>query len=110
MIKKDNKIMVIVSEDPKQREVMMRHLIVKLGFAKIPSDAAKIINKDIRFIDIPTAYFVFCTNYNFRVSPITNQRLYELAARGIAIVLAVRRLPREFEIISQTFFPSDLGL
>ncbi|KAA6342243.1 hypothetical protein EZS27_009973 [termite gut metagenome] len=110
MTKKENKIMVIVSEDVKQRETMMRYLIVKLGFARIPSDAAKIINKDIRFIDISTAYFVFCTNYNFRVSPITNQRLYELAARGIAIVLAVRRLPREYEIMSQPFYPSDLGL
>lgn len=102
--------MVIISEDSKQRERMVRHLIVKLGFAKIPSDASKIISKDIRFIDISTAYFVFCINYNFHTSPITNQRLYELAARGIAIILAVRRLPCEYEVMSQTIYPSDLGL
>lgn len=108
MIKKENKIMVVVSPDPKVREQMIRYLIVRLGFAAIPSDAGKIISQDIYSVDLNTAYFVFCANYSFRASILTSQRLYELAARGIAVVVGVSKLPREYEFICQSFFPPDL--
>lgn len=73
-----------------------------------PSDAKKIIRKDIYSVDLATAYFVLCSNYSFRSSIITTQRLYELAARGICVVVGVKSLPREYELISQVFYPDDL--
>lgn len=109
MMKKENKIMVVVSSDPAERALMMKHLIVRLGFCSIPSDAQKIIRSDIYSVDLSTAYFVFCSFYNFRSSVVTTQRLYELSARGIAIVVGVKALPREYEFICQAFFPSDFS-
>lgn len=108
MIKKENKIYVVVATDPTEREQLVARLAVRLGFAKIPSDALKIVSKDIYSIDLATAYFVLCSNYHFRGSSITTQRLYELAARGICVVVGVKVLPREYEIISQAFYQSDL--
>ena len=97
-IKKENKIMVIVAPSADDRELL----------AKVPSDAKKIIRKDIYSVDLATAYFVLCSNYSFRSSIITTQRLYELAARGICVVVGVKSLPREYELISQVFYPDDL--
>lgn len=107
MIKKENKIYVVVATDPTEREQLVARLAVRLGFAKIPSDALKIVSKDIYSIDLATAYFVLCSNYHFRGSSITTQRLYELAARGICVVVGVKVLPREYEIISQAFYPGE---
>lgn len=107
MIKKENKIMVVVSTDPTERLTMLKQLIVRLGFAAIPSDAGKIIRSDIYSYDLATAYFIFCSNFNFHTSTLTTQRLYELAARGIAVVVGVKKLPRNFEFICQAFLPSD---
>lgn len=47
MIKKENKIYVIVSTDPHEREQTIARLAVRLNFARVPSDALKIISKDI---------------------------------------------------------------
>lgn len=107
MIKKENKIYVIVTPDIKLREQLMARLAVQLGFAQIPSDALKILHRDIYSYNLATAYFIFCSNYNFRGASTTTQRLYEMAARGICIVVGVKSLPREFELISQVFYPED---
>lgn len=64
MIKKENKIFVVISPDPVEREQLIARLAVRLGFAKIPSDALKIISKDIYSFDLATAYFVLCSNYH----------------------------------------------
>ena len=106
--KKENKIMVVIAQSSDDRELFISRLAVRLGFAKVPSDAKKIIRKDIYSFDLPTAYFILCSNYNFRGSVITTQRLYELAARGICVVVGVKSLPREYELISQVFYPDDL--
>ena len=108
MIKKDCKIFVVVSPDPEVRKKMLARLAVKLGFARVPSDAVKIIASDLRTVDLSTAYFVLCTNYNFRGASLTNQRLYEMAARGLCVAVGVRSLPREYEFICQVFFPEEL--
>ena len=39
MLKKENKIFVVVCPDVQQRKQMIAKLAVKLGFAMIPSDA-----------------------------------------------------------------------
>lgn len=108
MIKKENKIYVVVASEVSEREQLIARLAVLMGFARIASDAAKIISKDIYSVDLSTAYFVLCSTYHFRGSIITNQRLYELAARGICVVVGVKSLPREYEMIAQVFYPCDL--
>lgn len=108
MLKKENKIFVVVCPDIPQRKQLMAKLAVKLGFAMIPSDAAKLIKQNIHSYDLATAYFVMCAEYNFRGASITNQRLFEMAARGICIIVGVRSLPREYEFIAQAFYPENL--
>lgn len=107
-IKKENKIIVVVSPDTDERQQVIARLAVRLGFAKVPSDAIKIIRRDISSIDLSTVYFILCNSYNFRGSVVTTQRLYELAARGICVVVGVKSLPREYEMISQVIYPGDL--
>lgn len=101
---KQNKIIVAISPDPEQRLEIIKRVLVNLGFALIPGDAAKLIKSSVYDIDLTTAYFVCADNFNFRESEITRQRLYELAARGIAVIVGVKRLPREFEFICEAIY------
>lgn len=109
-MKKNNKIFVVISPDPDIREKMIRRLAVSVGLAMTQSDAAKIIRRDIHAVDLDTSYFVLCSNYTFRMSVLTNQRLYEMAARGLAVVLGIKSLPHEFEFICEAYYPSDFNL
>lgn len=109
MIKKDNKIIVAIASSLAEREKLIARIAVRLGFARIASDALKIIQADIYSVDLSTAYFVMCSNYSFRGSVITTQRLYELAARGICVIVGVKSLPREYELISKVYYPGDAG-
>lgn len=56
--------MVVIAPSSDERELFISRLAVRLGFAKVPSDAKKIIRKDIYSFDLPTAYFILCSNYN----------------------------------------------
>ena len=94
---KQNKIIVAIHADNKTRAEILQRLTVKLGFARTPSDAAKIIRASVHDIDLTETYFVLADNYNFRESPITTQRLFELAARGIAVIVGAKKIPKEFE-------------
>ena len=71
------------------------------------SSVSYIISNDIYGIDLATAYFVFCSSYNFRGAVLTNQRLYEMAARGLCVAVGVRSIPREYEFICKVFYPED---
>lgn len=106
-MRKQNKIIVAVSPDATVRASMLKQLAIRMGFAMTRSDAAKIIRNDIYQIDLSLAYFVFCDGVNLRTSPVTTQKLYEMAARGIAIVVGCKSIPRELEFICETFYPSD---
>lgn len=101
---KPNKIIVAVHSEPGTREKILKRLIVERGFALTPSDAGKLIQSTINDIDLSKAYFVIADNFNFRDSPISQQRLYELAARGIAVILGTPKLQREFEFICEAYF------
>lgn len=107
MLKKENKIYAVVCPDAGIRCQLMARLVVKLGFASIPSDALKIIRQDITDVDLSTAYFVFVANYNFRGAIHTNQRLYEMAARGLAVVVGVKAIPREYQFLTKAFYLED---
>ena len=76
-------------------EAMCNYLQVAEGFG---------INS-VHDFDLSRAYFVLADLYNFRESPITTQRLFELAARGIAVIVGTRRLPPEFEPFCTAYFP-----
>lgn len=82
----------------------MQRTLVKFGFALTNSDAEKLIKNDVYDIELLTAYYVCADNFNFRQSPITTQRLYEMAARGICVMVGVKRLPKEFEIMCEAIY------
>lgn len=106
-MKKENKIMVVVDPDPGMRRTLIAKLAAQLGFARTTSDASKIIRSTPYEFDLMTSYFVLAHTYDFRKSNITTQRLYEMAARGMAVVVGVSRLPAEFEFCCQVFFKED---
>lgn len=101
---KQNKIIAIVATDPRQRIKLIQRTLVSLGFALTQSDADKLIKSDVYNIDLLTSYYVCADNFNFRESPITTQRLYEMAARGICVIVGVKRLQKEYEIMCEAIY------
>ena len=109
MSKKSNKIMVCVSPDNNIRSNMVCDLAIRCRLATIRSDAKKIMRHSVYDIELSEAYYVLVDDFNFRDSPSTTQRLYELAARGIAVIVGTRKLPREFEFLCEVYFPEHLS-
>lgn len=108
MSKKNNKIMVCVSPEAAVRHTMVCELLIRCGLATIRSDSRKIIKHSIYDIELSEAFFVAVDDFNLRESPSTTQRLYELAARGIAVIVATRKLPREFEFLCDIYYAEHL--
>lgn len=100
--------MVCVSSDNSVRLNMICELAVRCKLATIRSDARKILKHSIYDINLTEAYYVLVDEFNFRESPSTTQRLYEMAARGIAVIVATRKLPREFEFLCDIYHPEHL--
>lgn len=107
-MKKENKIIVVVDPNLERRKQAIAKIALNLGFAKMASDAMKIIKSTPYDYDLPTCYFVLAATYNFHDSNITNQRLYEMAARGMAVIVGCKRLPPNYEFCCQAFFPGDI--
>ncbi len=101
---KQNKIITIVASNPQQRIKLIQRTLVRLNFALTGTDADKLIKPDVYDIDLLSAYYVCADNFNFRESPITTQRLYEMAARGICVIVGVRKLQREYEILAEAIY------
>lgn len=101
---KQNKVITIVATNAKHRVKLIQRTLVQLNFALTPSDADKLIQSSIYDIDLSLAYYVCADNFNFRESPITTQRLYEMAARGMAVIVGVRRLQKEYEFMCQAIY------
>ena len=105
---KTNKILVCVSANPSERLAMLEQLAIQCGFALIRSDARKLVAHSINDINIPTAYFVISDNYDFRDSASTNQRLFEMAARGIAVIVGVKKLASVYEPFCTVHYPEHI--
>lgn len=101
---KQNKIITVVSSNPETRNRLIQRTLVQLNFAHTNGDADKLIKMNVYDIDLQAAYYVCADNFNFRESPITTQRLYEMAARGMAIIVGVRRLQKEYEFICEAIY------
>lgn len=101
---KPNKVITIVAANPQQRVKLIQRTLVQLSFALSPTDADKLILPSVYDIDLSLAYYVCADNFNFRESPITTQRLYEMAARGMAVIVGVRRLQKEYEFMCQAIY------
>lgn len=101
---KQNKLIVAVHPDHDIRNKILKRLIIERGFALTPTDAGKLIKATVSDIELSGAYFVIADNYRFRESPITQQRLYQMAARGIAVILGATKLPREYEFICEAYY------
>ncbi|HBB00718.1 MAG: hypothetical protein A2W86_11745 [Bacteroidetes bacterium GWD2_45_23] len=101
---KQNKIIVAVHPDEQVRRKIIQRILVKLSFANTPTDASKLIRPTVHDFDLAECYYVCAATYNLRDSPITRQRLFELAARGIAVIIGTKRLQAEFEFISEAVY------
>lgn len=101
---KQNKLIVAVAPNQQHRAAIMRRLIIENKFAFTPSDANKLIRSDVHSYNLSRAYFVIVDDFRFHESPITLQRLYELAARGVFVLLGVRSLPAKYEFICEAHF------
>ena len=106
---KTHKIHVAISPDPEVRAAMVRQIVVDLGFARTRTDAAKLIRATPYDTDWANAYFLFAETYNLRDSNITTQKMYELAARGFAVVIGVKKLPAVLEFLCTVHFPEDFN-
>lgn len=107
MSRKSNKIKVCVAPDGGVRKKMLAKLAVEHGFARIPSDAMKIIGEDIYSYNLHGAYFILCDNFSFRASYSMTQMLYELAARGIFVALGVKKVPQQYSFLCEEFYPEE---
>ena len=105
---KTNKILVCISANPIERLAMLEQLAIQCGFALIRSDARKIVAQNINDINIPNAYFIIADNYDFRDSISTNQRLFEMSARGIAVIVGCKKLPSAYEPFCTVYYPEHL--
>ena len=101
---KQNKIIVAVHPDEQVRRKIIQRILMKLSFAVTPGDASKLIRPTAYDFDLSDCYYVCAANHNLRDSPITRQRLYELAARGIAVIIGVKRLQAEYEFICEAVY------
>ena len=101
---KQNKLIVAVASSPEERSAIIRRILMDLGFAYTPGDASKLIRGSVYDINLRDAYFVCADNFKFSESPITVQRLYEMAARGIAVILGTNRLPARYEFICEAYY------
>jgi len=106
-MKKQNKIIVCLSHSDKERALLVAKSLVKLGFARTPGDAKKIVALSPFDVDLPTAYFVAAESFNFRKSANTTQRLYEMAARGFLVVVGAKRIPPEMEFMCDIYTSAD---
>lgn len=107
-MKKQNKIMIAVSRDEMERRKMIAKIAVNIGIATCLSDANKLIKPTLADIDLPMSYIVVCDNVNLRESPLSTHKLYELAAKGIAVIIGCKKVYPEHEFISEVFYPEDL--
>ncbi len=106
-MKKQNKIIVAIAPDEQTRAAMVKRIAISMGFAQTPGDAAKIIRKSPHDVNLDETYFVLAYNYNLKESPTTTLRLVAMAAKGIAVVVGVKRLPPEMEFLCESYYPSD---
>ena len=101
---KQNKLIVAVASNSTERAAIIRRILMELNFAYTPGDANKLIRGNVHDINLRNAYYVCADNFQFSDSPITVQRLYEMAARGIAVILGASRLPRQYEFICEAYY------
>jgi len=100
--------MVAISPDGDTRRKIIQKLIMKCGFAITPGDAMKLIKPTAYDCNPVDAFFVVADMHDFRTSTVMNQQLYEMAAKGMAVIVGVKKLPAQFEFICETFYHTYL--
>ena len=101
---KQNKIIVAEDADPARRRKILQRILIEKRFAITPGDALKLISPSVSDINLQDAYFVIADNVNLRQSAITRHRLYEMAARGMAVIIGTKKLQTEFEFMCEVYY------
>jgi hypothetical protein len=106
-MKKKNKIIVCQSSFEEDRNMMVAKTLVNFGFAKTPGDAKKIMAYSVFDIDLDTTFFVAAGTFNFRKSPNTTYRLFEMALYGNLVVVGTNKLPSDLEFMCDIYTIND---
>ena len=106
-MRKQNKIIVCLSQHEDERLQMIARLLVKFDFARTPGDAKKIIVFSAFDIDLSNAWFVAAKIFNFRTSANTTQRLFEMALRGNLVLVGAKKIPPEMEFMCEIYTIAD---
>lgn len=98
------KIKAVVNPDQMVRQKIIRRILVENKFALSPMTAKDLIMPSIDDVDLHNAYFIAADNYNFNDSPATNLRLVQAAAMGMLVVVGCRKLPAQFDYITEQVY------
>ena len=86
-----------------ERRSMLRRAVIACGLAKVPSNAEHLIKESIDEVDYDSAYVVVVDNFRFN-QEYHIRRLYELAAKGLAVIVGTKAVPARYEWITQTLY------
>lgn len=100
---KPYKIITVVSANDAERRSMLRRAVIACGLAKVPSNAEHLIKESIDEVDYDGAYVVVVDNFRFN-QEYHIRRLYELAAKGLAVIVGTKAVPARYEWITQTLY------
>lgn len=90
------KIMTAIAASKQQRIELLCRMMVDAGFARIPSDAKKIISGRISDVDLERCFFIAVSDYKFNESHLTTQRLIRLALNGVPVFIAAKDVPNVY--------------
>lgn len=108
-MKKNRKIITAVARDPKTRKRLMADLLVRMELAATRGSASWLIRPSVFDYELQDSFVVAADNFNFRQSPYTTQRLYELAVAGMPVLVGCTRIPPEYEFITERYTEEDLA-
>lgn len=97
------KITTVVSGNVSDRRNKLRKAVVDCGLAKVPSMAEHLIKESIDEVDFDNAYFVVVDNFRFD-QEYNIRRLYEMAAKGFAVIVGTKSVPAKYEWITHTLY------
>lgn len=104
-ITRKNKIIVAVALTKDARDSLLERVLSDAGFARIPSDARKLISRSIQDVDLDGCFFVAAADYRFGYSDLINQRLIRMAMQGIPVFISAKIIPNHYLQFCEVIYP-----
>lgn len=104
-LNRKNKIIVASALDKTLRDKLLCELLVDAGFAKISSDAAKIIKHKLDDCDLDKAFFIAVYDFKFTDSHVLTHRLLNMSLHGVPIFIGCKNIPNQYAPFCEIFYP-----